>query len=63
MNKIGDIYVADCRNHQIMYWPAGSEQSHIIVGGNGKGKGLNQLHCPIDLSFDAENNLYVVDHN
>ena len=56
VNKIGDIYVADCRNHRIMYWPIGSEQGYIIVGGNGKGKGLNQLHYPIDLSFDVDHN-------
>ena len=38
---------------------------HIFVegveGGNGCGKGSNQLNNPICLSFDVENNLYVVD--
>ena len=59
VNEIGDIYVADWGNDRIMCWSLGSEEGRIVVGGHGKGS--NQLNSPNGLSFDVENNLYVVD--
>lgn len=38
----------------------GSKEGHVVVGGNGFDKESNQLHCPIDLWFDGEENLYIV---
>ena len=32
-----------------------------VAGGNSKGDEPNQLNVPIVLSFDDENNLYIVD--
>ena len=55
------VYVADSGNHRVMRWYKEAKEGNIIVGGNGKGQQLNQLNGPIDLSFDGENNLYVVD--
>ena len=61
MNEVGDVYVIDNENHRLMCWSLESKEGRIVVGGNGKGKGPNQLSHPIGLSFDVENNLYVVD--
>ena len=61
VSEVGDIYVADCRNHRIMCWPFGSKEGQLVVGGNGQGNGSNQFRYPTGLSFDVENNLYVVD--
>ncbi|CAF0758726.1 unnamed protein product [Adineta steineri] len=57
----GQIYVADYGNARIMCWCEEKEEGEIIVGENGAG---NQLNHPFGLSFDDEENLYVVDsHN
>jgi hypothetical protein len=39
----------------------GAQERSIVVGGNGYGQEPNQLGAPLDLSFDRENNLYVLD--
>ncbi len=46
-----------------MRWLKGAKEGTIVVGGNGKGEQVNQFNGPVDLSFDRENNLYVVDWN
>jgi tripartite motif-containing protein 2/3/tripartite motif-containing protein 71 len=58
---LGEIYVADSLNHRVMCWCKEAKEGTIIVGGNGKGKQANQLNGPIDLSFDRQGNLYIVD--
>jgi hypothetical protein len=40
----------------------GAQEGKIVVGGNGKGEQPNQLNWSVDLSFDRQNNLYVVDN-
>ena len=45
-----------------MCWSKGSKQGRIIVGGNGEGEQSNQLNYPTGISFDREDNLYVVDY-
>jgi hypothetical protein len=45
-----------------MRWLKGAEEGTIVVGGNGPGEQLNQLNHPADLSFDRQNNLYVVEY-
>ena len=62
VDQLGQIYVADNWNHQIMRWCEGDTQGSIVVGGNGKGNQRNQLNYPVSLSFDDEGNLYVADH-
>jgi len=44
-----------------MRWMKGSTECEIVVGANGEGSQPNQFRYPINLSFDEENNLYVVD--
>ncbi|CAF1004782.1 unnamed protein product [Adineta steineri] len=47
-------------NNRVIRWCEGDKEGEIVVGGNGKG---NQLNIPTGLSFDNEENLYVVDGN
>ena len=61
-DQLGSVYIADRGNYRIMRWCADSREGNVIVGGNGQGQGKNQLHCPMSLSFDEENNLYVSDY-
>ncbi|CAF0980315.1 unnamed protein product [Adineta steineri] len=42
-----------------MRWCEGKEEGEVVVGGNGE---RNQLNLPSSLSFDDEENLYVVDY-
>ena len=58
---ISKIYVADALNHRTVAWRKDAKEGSIVVGGNNRGNQSKQLHCPIGLSFDNENNLYVVD--
>ncbi|CAF1083853.1 unnamed protein product [Adineta steineri] len=62
VDHLGQIYVADCFNHRVMRWCEGNTEGEIVVGGNDDGKELNQLNGPKGLSFDDEENLYVVDN-
>ena len=64
VNEVGDVYVADSRNNRIMCWVSGSEEGRVVaVVRNDNGDGLNQFHVLEGLSFDVENNLYVVDRD
>lgn len=56
VDSAGTLYVADAGNHRIVRWPKGASEGSIVVGGD-------QLDHPCDLSFDRENNLYVLDYN
>ncbi|CAF4305473.1 unnamed protein product [Adineta steineri] len=61
VDHLGQIYMADSKNHRVMRWCEGKEEGEIVVGGNGKGIQSNQLNSPNGLSFDVEGNLYVTD--
>ncbi|CAF4598241.1 unnamed protein product, partial [Rotaria socialis] len=63
VDTLGTRYVADSGNHRVMRWTQGDKkQGTVIVGGNGKGEGANQLSYPLGLSFDRHGSLYVVGH-
>ncbi|CAF4251542.1 unnamed protein product, partial [Adineta steineri] len=61
VDDLGQIYVADRKNHRVMRWCEGKDEGEIVVGGNGKGNQLNQFDGTMGLSFDNEGNLYVAD--
>jgi hypothetical protein len=46
-----------------MRWLKGETEGSVVVGGNRQGAQANQLNAPVGLSFDRQNNVYVVDHN
>ncbi|CAF0890186.1 unnamed protein product [Adineta steineri] len=58
VDRLDQVYVADCGNHRIMRWCEGKEEGEIIVGGDGDG---DQLNVPMGLSFDDKGNIYVTD--
>jgi DNA-binding beta-propeller fold protein YncE len=62
VDRLGQIYVADCENHRVMRWCEGSKEGTIVVGGRGLGKESNQFYRPVGLSFDEQGNLYVADN-
>ena len=63
MNQNDDLFVSDEWNHAVKRWRKGEigTEGIIVAGGNGWRDELNQLNLSSGLSFDAENNLYVVD--
>jgi sugar lactone lactonase YvrE len=62
VDQFGSVYVADSSNNRVMRWCKGDKQGSVVVGGNEQQGGQpNQLHCPQDLSFDRQGNLYVAD--
>ena len=46
-----------------MRWMKGAREGSVVVGGNGQGEQANQFSDPLGLSFDRQNNLYVVDQS
>ena len=54
------VYIAEKGNNRIVRWLKGAKEGTIILGGN-VGEQANQFSSPRDLSFDEENNLYVLD--
>ncbi|CAF1463055.1 unnamed protein product, partial [Adineta steineri] len=61
VDSLGQIYIVDWGNTQVMRWCEGKEDSEIIVGENGSKIQSNQLKYPRGLPFDEEGNLYVAD--
>jgi sugar lactone lactonase YvrE len=62
VDQLGSVYVADGWNHRVMRWLKKATEGSIVVGGNGQGVQPNEFHIPVYLSFDRENNLYVLDY-
>ena len=60
MNWVLSTWV-DENNHRVMRWFKDANEGSVVVGGNTSGTQTNQLSVPSDLSFDRENNLYVLD--
>ncbi|CAF4943266.1 unnamed protein product, partial [Rotaria socialis] len=47
VDTLGTLYVVDSANHRVMRWTQGDKkQGTVIAGGNGRGKGANQLSHP-----------------
>jgi hypothetical protein len=46
-----------------MRWLKGATQGSVVVADDGQGGQPNQFNYPSDLSFDRQNNLYVVDND
>ncbi|CAF4686145.1 unnamed protein product [Rotaria socialis] len=58
------VVIADYVNSRIMQWKNGdTTNEQVVAGGNGAGKGLNQLYYPTDVLIDKEtDSLIICDH-
>lgn len=69
LDEHGNLYVADSRNHRVLFFPAGSTtaqrvygQSSLTSGDRGRGSvTADSLYNPAALAFDSRGNLYVAD--
>ena len=61
VDQLGSVYIADRYNHRIVRWKKGATAGEVLAGGNGAGSRSDQLNQPIDLSFDRQGNLFVVE--
>ncbi|CAF4589654.1 unnamed protein product, partial [Didymodactylos carnosus] len=61
----GNIYIADSHNNRIVRWAPGAKTGCTVAGNaNGQaGSGLKELNFPIDVRFDNQGNMFVVDSN
>ena len=61
MDSNGSLYVNDETNAQVRRYRRGESQGTVVAGGNGFGKGLNQLRLPQGIVVDRHGNVYVAD--
>ncbi|CAF1287757.1 unnamed protein product [Didymodactylos carnosus] len=59
----GTIYIADSKNERIQQWLINSTEGRTIAGSESgiSGLRLDQLSSPVQIKFDKDFNLYVVD--
>ncbi|CAF1609318.1 unnamed protein product [Rotaria magnacalcarata] len=49
------MVITEYMNHRVMQWKNGdTTNGQVVAGGNGQGKGLNQLNGPTDVLIDKE---------
>lgn len=63
VDRFGNLYIADSRNHRIMRWIKQSNRGSVLLGGNGQGNMQSQFNRLSGLAFDQNNHLYVVDYH
>jgi len=57
-----DLYVADCENDRIQLFEAGKSNGQTVAGDRSPSPTIT-LDCPIGITFDAQNYLFIVDRN
>jgi hypothetical protein len=66
----GNLYIADCNNNRVLYYPAGSTTATRVYGQSGSfttnkvnkgGVSANSLYQPEKVAVDSSDNLYVAD--
>eukprot|EP01012_Entosiphon_sulcatum_P065518 TRINITY_DN9446_c0_g2_i2.p1 TRINITY_DN9446_c0_g2~~TRINITY_DN9446_c0_g2_i2.p1 ORF type:complete len:405 (+),score=60.20 TRINITY_DN9446_c0_g2_i2:450-1664(+) len=55
------IYVADCENHRIQWWPAGASFGTTVAGGQGRGDKPQQLNRPHTVFVTKQKDIFVAD--
>ncbi len=64
LDCLGNIYVGDPGNYQVLKFPPGGGISgigEIVAGGHGEGSAANQFYLSGDISVDSKGNIFVVD--
>ncbi|CAF1432096.1 unnamed protein product, partial [Didymodactylos carnosus] len=61
----GNIYIADSHNNRIVRWAPNAKTGCTVAGkpGGKAGNALTELNFPIDVRFDNQGNMFVVDSN
>ncbi|CAF2072178.1 unnamed protein product, partial [Rotaria magnacalcarata] len=55
------VVIADYWNHRIIQWKNGNTTNgEVVAGGNGQGKGLNQLDQPSDVLIDKDTDSLII---
>ncbi len=57
-----DLYVADCENDRIQLFQIGESDGQTVAGSKSPNRTIT-LDCPIGITFDAQNYLFIVDRN
>ncbi|CAF1330890.1 unnamed protein product [Rotaria sordida] len=57
------LYISDYGKHEVRRYQIGDKNGTIVVGGNGKGAGLNQLNFPTYIFVDQQQTVYVSDRD
>jgi sugar lactone lactonase YvrE len=60
-DSIGDLYVSDWANHQIIRWKQVYFHRTVVAGGNGPGGAFNQLNLPRIIFVDQFGSIYIAD--
>ena len=63
MDDNGYLYVIDYGKHEVRRYKIGDTQGTVVAGGNGSGKGLNQLNYPRYVFVDRDHSVYVSDRS
>ncbi len=61
VDRFGNIYIADSKNHRIQKWKQGAKQGITVAGGNGQGSQPNQLDTPMGVWVDSYGNIFISD--
>ena len=62
VDALGTVYVIDSGNDRVMRWPAGASRGTVVFDENAQRKKPQQLYNLLDLAFDQQGNLYMVDY-
>ncbi|CAF1445382.1 unnamed protein product [Adineta ricciae] len=57
----GYLYASDVKKNEVKRWKIGDINETLVIGGNGRGKALNQLHFPTYIYVDQDYSIYVSD--
>ncbi len=61
VDKQGNLYVADSKNHRIQKWAPAATAGITVAGGNGLGGAANQLNTPFAVAVDDSGNIFIAD--
>ncbi len=61
VDHLKNFYVPDSCHYRIIHWSKESIDGSIVVNGNGYGEQPNQFKSLWGISFDRQDNIYIID--